>query len=172
MHWRPGLRTPTDPDDVLAWADRVIREHPGHRLLVTTHMDLGIIEKPETAEGYIHDPKGRMRWGKIHGKRGNSGEALWEKCFRRQKNLDLIFCGDQSRVTALRLDTQADDGHVVTSLLSDYMSEPVLRLMRFRPDQQSIEVVTWEVTGGFLVEATRYMEGRESHQFLVDWRVR
>jgi hypothetical protein len=135
-------------------------------------MDLGVIERPETAEVYIHDPKGRMRWGKIHGKRGNSGEAMWEKFFRRQPALDLILCGDQSRVTALRLDTQADDGHVVTSLLSDYMSEPVLRLMRFRPDQKTIEVFTWQVTGGFLVESTRYVEGRESHQFLVDWRVR
>jgi hypothetical protein len=159
------------PDDVLAWADRVIREHPNHRLLVTTHIDLGIIEKPETAEGYIHDPKGRMRWVKIHGKRGNSGEAMWEKFFRRQENLDLILCGDQSRVTALRLDTKADNGHVVTSLLSDYMSEPVLRLMRFRPDQQSIEVVTWQVSEGFLVESTRYVRGRESHWFSVDWRV-
>lgn len=160
------------PDDVLAWADRIIGRHPAHRVLITTHMDLGIIEKPNTAEGYIHDPKGRMRWGKIHGKRGNSGEEMWEKLFRRQKNFDLILCGDQSRVTALRLDTQADDGHVVTSLLSDYMSEPVLRLMRFHPDKHTIDAVTWHVTGGFLVESTNYVKERGSHQFSVDWRVR
>lgn len=159
------------PDDVLAWAARIIGQHPGHRLLVTTHMDLGIIDKPETAEGYIHDPKGRMRWVKIHGKRGNSGEAMWEKFFRRQPTLDLILCGDQSRVTALRLDTKANDGHVVTSLLSDYMSEPVLRLMRFRPDKNTIEVLTWHVGGGFLVESTRYVEEPEAHRFSVDWRV-
>jgi hypothetical protein len=158
------------PDDVLAWADRIIGGHPEHRLLVTTHMDLGIIEKPETAAGYIHDPKGRMRWVKIHGKRGNSGEAMWEKFFRRQENLDLIFCGDQSRVTALRLDTKADDGHVVTSLLSDYMSEPVLRLMRFIPGQNTINVVTWHVTGGFAVESTVHVKDRASHRFPVEWR--
>lgn len=159
------------PDDVVAWADRVIRENPGHRVIVTTHMDLGIIERPKNASGFIEDPKGRMRWTKIHGKRGNSGEALWEKCFRRQATLDLIFCGDQSRVTALRLGTKADDGHVVTSLLSDYMSEPVLRLMRFRPDKHTIDVITWHVTGGFLVESTNYVKDRASHQFSVDWRV-
>jgi hypothetical protein len=157
------------PDDVLAWADRIIEQHPGRRLLVTTHMDLGIIEKPKTAEGYIHDPNGRMRWVKIHGKRGNSGEAMWEKFFRRQPALDLIFCGDQSRVTALRLDTKADDGHVVTSLLSDYLSEPVLRLMRFRPDKHTIDVITWHVTGGFTVESTNYVKERSSHRFSIDW---
>lgn len=160
------------PDDVLAWAGGLMKEHAGHRVLVTTHMDLGIIEKPKTNEGFIHDPKGRMRWIKIHGKRGNSGEALWEKCFRHHPNLDLIFCGDQSRVTALRLDTKANDGHVVPSLLSDYMSESVLRLMRFRPDKNTIEVVTWHVTGGFAVESTVYVKDRASHRFSIDWPVK
>jgi len=160
------------PDDVLAWAGGLMKEHAGRRVLVTTHMDLGIIEKPKTAAGFIEDPKGRMRWIKIHGKRGNSGEAMWEKLFRHHPNLDLIFCGDQSRVTALRLDTKADDGHTVTSLLSDYMSEPVLRLMRFRPDKDTIDVVTWHVTGGFLVDSTVHVKDRDSHRFSIAWPVR
>ena len=155
------------PDDVLAWADALTKKHADCRLLVTTHMDLGVIEKPKKEAGYIQDPKGRMRWVKIHGKRGNSGEALWEKLFRRQANLGLIFCGDQSRVTALRLETKADDGHVVTSLLSDYMSEPVLRLMRFLPDKDRIDVLTWHVPGGFLVESTNYVKDRGQHQFSI-----
>lgn len=157
------------PDDVLAWAGKLMRDHADHRILVTTHMDLGIIEKPKTAAGYIEDPKGRMRWIKIHGKRGNSGVVMWEKLFRQQPNLDLICCGDQSRVTALRLDSVADDGHIVTSLLSDYMSEPVLRLMRFRPDKHTIDVVTWFVRGNALVESTSYVKARSSHQFTVEW---
>lgn len=160
------------PDDVLAWADTLLKQHPGHRALVTTHMDLGIVEKPKTAAGYIHDPKGRMRWSKIHGKRGNSGEALWEKLFRHHPHLDFILCGDQSRVTALRLDAVADDGHVVTSLLSDYMSEPVLRLMRFLPSQNRIDVITWHVPGGYLVEATNYVPERERHQFSLEFSFR
>ncbi|MCB1203849.1 MAG: metallophosphoesterase [Verrucomicrobiae bacterium] len=160
------------PDDVLVWADSMMKAHPDCRVLVTTHMDLGIIDKPKSTAGYIEDPKGRMRWIKVHGSRGNSGEALWEKLFRRQANLDFIFCGDQSRVTALRVDATADDGHVVTSLLSDYMSEPVLRLMRFNPDNHTMEAITWHVTGGFLVESTPYVKDRSRHQFEIDWPVR
>lgn len=157
------------PDDVIAWADALLRQHPDRRAVVTTHMDLGIVEKPKTKEGYIHDPKGRMRWSKIHGARGNSGEALWEKLFRHHPNLDLVLCGDQSRVTALRLDTAADDGHTVTSLLSDYMSEPVLRLMRFLPLQNRIDAITWHVPGGFLVEATVHVPERGQHQFSLEF---
>lgn len=158
------------PDEVLEWADGVIKQHADCRVIVTTHMDLGVIQKPKSDKGYIEDPKGRMQWTKIHGKHGNSGEDLWEKLFRRQAKLDLILCGDQSRVTALRLDTPADDGHVVTSLLSDYMSEPVLRLMRFRPDKNTIEVISWEVGKGFLVEATSHVKERDRHQFQVPLR--
>lgn len=158
------------PDDVLAWADATIRQHPECRVIVTTHMDLGVVERPKTTVGHIHDPKGRMRWVKIHGKRGNSGEAMWEKFFRHQPQLDLILCGDQSRVTALRLDTPADDDHVVTSLLSDYMSQPVLRLMRFRPDKSTIEVISWQVEGSFLVEETAYVKDRGQHQFQLPLR--
>lgn len=159
------------PDDVLDWANALMRGHPRHRVIVTTHMDLGIIEKPKTTEGYIHDPKGRMRWSKIHGSRGNSGEALWEKCFRHHPNLALILCGDQSRVTARRLETKADDGHVVTSLLSDYMSEPVLRLMRFLPAENRIDVLSWHVTDHHLVEATVFVPEREEHQFSLPFRM-
>ncbi len=153
------------PDDVLTWAEDMIGKHPDGRVIVTTHMDLGVVERPKTAAGYIHDPKGRMRWVKIHGKRGNSGEAMWEKLFRHQPHLDLILCGDQSRVTALRLDTLTDGGHLVTSLLSDYMSQPVLRLMRFHPDKSTVDVISWEVERGFLVEETAYVKDLARHQF-------
>jgi hypothetical protein len=75
------------PDDVLAWADGLLRQHAGRRALVTTHMDLGPIDKPKGNEGYIKDPKGRMNWVKIHGARGNSAVQMWEKLFRKHANL-------------------------------------------------------------------------------------
>lgn len=155
------------PDDVLAWADALLKRYPRRRALVTTHMDLGIAEKPKTTAGYIHDPKGRMKWTKIHGARGNSGEQMWDKFYRKQPNLLFVFSGDQSRVTALRRADPADDGHVIHALLSDYMSQPVLRLMRFFPAENKVEVLTCEVAGGFLVEASRYVPEQDQHQFTL-----
>ena len=35
------------PDDVLAWADALLTRHSSHHALITTHMDLGIIEEYE-----------------------------------------------------------------------------------------------------------------------------
>ncbi|GEP46206.1 metallophosphoesterase [Brevifollis gellanilyticus] len=157
------------PDDVLAWADGVLTKHADRRAIITTHMDLGILDKPKEEAGYIKDPKGRMKWVKIHGARGNTGEQMWDKLYRKHANLFLVLCGDQSRVTALKLDRAADDGHIIHGLLSDYMSEPALRLMRFLPAEKKIDVLTYEVKRGFLVEDTSHVHEVEQHQFSLSW---
>ncbi len=157
------------PDDVLDWADGLLREHSGRRALITTHMDLGIREKPKTEEGYIHDPKGRMNWTKIHGKRGNSGEQMWEKLYRKHANLDFIFSGDQSRTTALKLTTTGDHGQPVTAMLSDYLSQPVLRLLRFVPAGNHIDALTYDVVQKVLVDDTPYVHELEQHQFTLEY---
>lgn len=155
------------PDDVLAWADSLLGRHPEKTALITTHMDLGIIEKPKTEKGYIEDPKGRMNWVKIHGARGNTGGQMWDKLYRKHANLHLILSGDQSRVTALRRADAADDGHLIHALLSDYMSQPVLRLMRFLPKEKRIEILTFDVAKKVLVDSTRYVPDAGQHQFTL-----
>jgi hypothetical protein len=156
------------PDDVLAWADALLRRYPDDRAIITTHMDLGVVDKPKTNEGFIHDPQGRMRWVKIHGQRGNSGEQMWDKLYRKHPHLFLVLSGDQSRVTALRVDRAADDGHLIHALLSDYMSEPALRLMRFLPAAQRVDVLTCDVRRNTLVTSTNYVPDRDRHQFHLE----
>ncbi len=157
------------PDDVLAWAGDLLGKNAARRALITTHMDLGILDKPKTEEGFIHDPKGRMRWVKIHGARGNTAEQMWDKLFRKHANLRLIFCGDQSRVTALKLTTPADDGHPVTSMLTDYLSLPALRLLRFVPAENRIHALTYDVVNNVLVSDTPYVHELDQHQFTLDY---
>ncbi len=157
------------PDDVLAWANDLLAKHASRRGLITTHMDLGILDKPKEQAGYIHDPKGRMRWVKCHGIRGNSAEQMWDKLYRKQPNLEIVFSGDQSRVTAMSEKRVGDHGNIVYSLLSDYMSEPVLRLYRFLPAENKIHVVTCDVRRSLLVESTNYVTDKASHQFTLDY---
>lgn len=45
------------PDDVLDWANGLLTQHVDRRALITTHMDLGIVDKPTDNAGYIRDPK-------------------------------------------------------------------------------------------------------------------
>lgn len=159
------------PDDVLAWAASLLTRHAARRALITTHMDLGIVEKPKTAAGYIHDPKGRMRWIKNHGKRGNTAEQMWEKLYRRHPNLGFIFSGDQSRVTALRLSAAGDAGNVVHACLSDYESNGPLRLYRFLPAEDRVQVITYDTTRRALTERTQHVPDRDQHQFSLPYRM-
>ena len=156
------------PDDVVAWANAILKQHPKRQALISTHMDLGIIDKPKTAEGYIHDPKGRMRWVKIHPDRGNTAEQLWDKLYRKHANLRFVFSGDQSRVTAMRLTATGDHSNKVHSLLSDYMSLGALRLMRFIPSQNRVQVITLDTTLDQLVTSMPYVPDKNQHQFEIE----
>ena len=156
------------PDDALARADGVLRRHSDRRAFVTTHMGLGPLEKPKTARDYFDAPKGRMTWKKCHGQRGNTPQQMWEKCFSRHKNLFLICCGDQSRTQAHRLESPGVQGNPVPELLSDYGASG-LRVMRFTPAKDTIEVRTWDPQSNKFCETTKIVKERSQHQFTLKY---
>ena len=158
------------PDDVLAWADLVLKKHSNRRALITTHMGLGPREKPKTPQDYFDATKGRMKWKKCHGKRGNTPQQMWDKCFRKHNNLFMVCCGDQSRTQALRQRSLAEGGNSVHELLSDYGTNG-LRVMRFVPTKNLIEVRTWDPIKGQFCESTKIVPGRDQHQFTLKYKM-
>lgn len=156
------------PDDVLSWADSVLQKHADRRAIITTHMGLGPLDQPRLPRDYFDAPKGRMTWKKCHGKRGNTSQQMWDKCFRKHKNLFMICCGDQSRTQALRQSSTGDHGNPVHELLSDYGTNG-LRVMRFVPSGNRIEVITWDPIKGKLCQRTKIVPDREQHQFTLPY---
>lgn len=157
------------PDDVLAWADGVLTKHADRRAIVTTHMDLGPIEEPKSSRDFFDTPKGKMTWTKIHGDRGNSAVEMWDKCFRKHKNLFAVCCGDQSRSTAWYEQSTGEHGNTVHEMLSDYGSRGPLRLLQFIPSADEIRVVTYDTTLHERTESTKYVPERERHQFVLTY---
>lgn len=160
------------PDDVLAWADALLTKYAKRKALITTHMDLGVIDRPKTKEGYIHNPKGRMKWTKNHASHGNSAVQMWDKLYRKHANLGFIFCGDQSRCTALRQDNQGDHDETIHALLSDYTSSGPLRLYRFFPAENRVQVITYDTTLNELTESTEHVKEHDAHQFNLPYSMR
>lgn len=158
------------PDPVLNWASQVLAQHANRRAIVTTHMDLGPLERPKTSRDYFDAPKGRMVWKKCHGAHGNTSQQMWEKCFSKHKNLFLICCGDQSRTQALHQTVKGQHGNTVHELLSDYGAEG-FRLMRFLPTQNKIEVRTWNPVKQAYCEQTKIVPARDQHQFTLDYQM-
>jgi len=159
------------PDPVLSWADGVLRRHAARRAIVTTHMDLGPIQRPVKNEDFFKAPKGRMAWKKVHGARGNTPQQMWDKCLRKHSNVFLILSGDQSRTQALRLTSVGDHGNTVHSLLSDYMQDPgdCLRVLRFLPAQDRIDVLTVNSRDGTLCRGTRLVPDASQHCFALSY---
>ncbi|QDT05037.1 Calcineurin-like phosphoesterase [Rubripirellula lacrimiformis] len=153
------------PDDVLAWANKTIASHPKHHVIITTHMDLGPTHRPTTNQGYIIDPKGRMEWKKCHSRRGNTAVEMWDKCFKLHENVFLICSGDQRRSQAMHVTAHGDHGNVVHSCLSDYSSDGSLRLYRFVPDEDRVDVITYNADREQLTRTTQLVADHEEHQF-------
>ena len=157
------------PDEILSWADGVFEKYADRRALVTTHMDLGPLEKPKTIQDYATAPTGRMKWAKKYGSRGNTPDQMWQKCFRKHANLSMIFSGDQGEVTALWQKAAGDHGNTVYELLSDYSLPGVIRINRFLPAQNQIQVITYDTLKDALCEGTKAKPGRENHQFTIPY---
>ena len=118
-------------DEVLAWANKVVEEHPDHRVIVLTH-------------SYLNRNKTRTKGSfKIE---GNLGEQMWKKFVKKHKNIFMVLCGHV--LGEALLTSTGDHGNKVYQILSDYQGlnnggESWLRYMTFQPDSNKIEVFTY-----------------------------
>lgn len=142
------------PDEVLAWADEVLSTHPNRRAIITTHMWLG----PVTEWGdfsYNAIGKGRMQWSKCHRAdgRGNSPQAMWDEVVRFHPNVMMVLCGDQRSTQAMRMQTMGEEDNIVHEMLSD-IRDGYIRLLRFYPAQNRVDVMTFSPTLGMFCDGT------------------
>ena len=70
----------------------------------------------------------------------------------------------------MRLESTGDHGNTVHALLSDYGAGG-LRVMRFVPQQNRIEVRTWDPLKGELCEGTKVVKDRAQHQFSLEYKM-
>lgn len=74
-------------DEVIEWANDILRKHHDHKAMIVTHSFL-YINGERTQPGANHHPhsyKGTMD--------GNDGEALWEKCISLHENVMAVYSG-------------------------------------------------------------------------------
>lgn len=157
------------PDAVLNWADTVLERYSDRFAVITTHMFLGPQNKPVEPEDYYDKAKGVMEWKKCHGQAGNTATQMWDKSFRKHKNLRLIFSGDQSRTNAINEAKKGDHGNTVHAFLNDYNAHQYggLRIYRFFPEAKKLQVITYDAINNQLVESTKIVPDKRAHNFEV-----
>ncbi len=155
------------PDDVLDWANEILVKYSDRRAFITSHMGWGPLEHPKNDDEYITGEKGRMKWLKIHGKRGNTPQQIWDKCYSKHANLLAVFSGDQSRTQAWRAATPGEHGNVIHELLQDYGSG-WLRMYRFLPSENRMIAMTFNPKTEELCQGTKLVPDRAAHQFELE----
>lgn len=156
------------PDNVLDWANSVLKKHSDKRAIITSHMGLGPVEKPKKPKDFLTAPKGRMDWKKCHGKNGNTTVEMWKKCYRKHENIFLILSGDQSRSQAVYQSTRGENGNLVHEVLSDYGLDG-LRIMHFIPTKNLIQVRTWNADTEKPILSTELVPNAGEHQFVLNY---
>ena len=97
-------------DQVLAWAERVLDEHPDLPTIVSTHDYLS--------------PRGERRpfanldLARADPGYNNDAETIWREFVSRHDQIFMVLCGHQAG-QALRIDRN-QDGHAVYQMLADY----------------------------------------------------
>ncbi|MBP7148667.1 MAG: Ig-like domain-containing protein [Acidobacteria bacterium] len=147
---------PTDSplrQDVLAWADGVLKAHPERRVLLTSHFFL--------------DPL-TSAWS-------DQGRATWD-ALKDNHNLFLMLSGHEDQ--AYRLSAEhADAGGTtrVNAMVSDYQTRPNggngwLRILTFEPDEDTIDVETYSPTLGVYIDGhADNTAGVDANRFTVPY---
>ena len=95
---------------VLNWASEIIKAHPKHNVIITTHaylyrdgttLDQGDVCPPATTGG------------------SNNGDHMWDKLIRKYENIVLVISGHDPCDKIVMAQDKGDGGNTVTQLLID-----------------------------------------------------
>ncbi|MEE1074388.1 MAG: LamG-like jellyroll fold domain-containing protein, partial [Acutalibacteraceae bacterium] len=103
-------------DDVLAWAGRVIEDHPYHNVIITTHVYLDKAGTP------MNSSYNSASTNPTYGGGGNDAEEMWDKLIGKYENIVMVLCGHVSANTAVSTTRVGEHGNVVTQMLVDPQS--------------------------------------------------
>jgi len=145
------------PDYSVAWADRILKQYPNRRAIISTHLFLNASGvRPTTV---LNRPN------------GTPAETVWQQIIRTNCNVFLVLNGHYPG-EANRTDLNAC-GQPVHQLESDYQSrtnggDGWLRYMTFKPSENKIYVYTYSPT---LNGGAGQFETDANSQFVVDYNM-
>ena len=134
-------------DETVAWADKIVSEHPDHQVILLTH-------------AYMYYDDTRYDW-KTRGDKQtwnphaygqaklpggvNDGQELWDKLVKKHPGFIMTLNGHVLEDGAGRTETRGDAGNVVHQMLANYQNraeggQGFMRLIEFLPDGKTIKV--------------------------------
>ncbi|HEY2903241.1 MAG TPA: metallophosphoesterase [Polyangia bacterium] len=146
-------------DEVVAWADSILKKFPDTPAIIITHAYLyaGNQRYDHNGPPQVYSPYNYFGQGTTV----NDGEDLWRKLIVTNRNVQFVFCGhmvgDGTNLgfATGRLTSARPDGSVVHQVLANYQyctagpcpevkgGNGYLRVMRFAPAERKVHVQTY-----------------------------
>jgi len=140
-------------DEVLAWANRVVADHPDDKVIVLTHSYLDYNDTlSESPKKYPFAKTGSV----------NGGREMWEKFVSKHPGIHFVLSGHICRDGTGYLASKGAGGQTVHQILANYQDSPLrlhgpgvvephrgwggggyLRLMEFAPDGKTVAIKTY-----------------------------
>jgi hypothetical protein len=150
-------------DEVIAWADAIVKQHPTTPTMVVTHAYLYSDNHRYDNVAYGDD----QLWSPYDYPIGydgppgavNDGEQMWQKLVRPNSNIRFVFSGHVLNDGVGRLTSTRDDGTTVHQLLADYQvyangGDGFLRVLQFFPADSLVHVRTFSpYTNAWMADA-------------------
>jgi hypothetical protein len=146
-------------DEVLAWADAIVKQYAPIPAMIVTHAYLyddntryDNVLRPEQNWSPYDYPIGATP-GAV-----NDGEQMFQKLVLPNSNIRFVFCGHVINDGVGRLTSTRPDGTVVHQVLADYQiyasgGNGFLRVMQFFPDEHAVHIRTYSpFTDTFLTD--------------------
>lgn len=133
-------------DDVLRWADIVLKKYPDRSAIIVTHAYLYNDDRIYDITKYPDQKWNPHGYNKTKFAGGcNDGQEIWQKLVSPNKNVAFVFCGHVLGDGAGRLVSRGEMGQTVNQVMANYQmrkdgGEGYLRLMEFLPDGKTVQV--------------------------------
>lgn len=98
-------------DQVLSWAEQVVRDHPDHNVIITTHAYL--FRDGTTLDSSDVCPPSSS------GPQHNNGDQIWDKFAKKHRNIVMVLSGHDPSGKVVVNQAQGEGGNIVTQFLID-----------------------------------------------------
>ena len=99
-------------DNILRWASDIIKAHPYHNVIVTTHCYL-------YRDGTTLDSTENCPPTRDYGSTANNGDHMWSEFVSKHENIVLVLSGHDPSEQLVITQTPGEKGNIVTQMLID-----------------------------------------------------
>lgn len=148
---------------VMDWANKVIKNHPHHNVIITTHAYLS--DNGDILDGTNNDSPSSYSGCADH----NDGDYFWDNLVSKHENISMVICGHVGTENIVKSTKIGDKGNTVTQIMvntqdldADIGSTGTVAFLYFSEDGKNVQVRQYSTV------RDRYLGSNSQTSFTVD----